>query len=734
VLLLSASHFLEIVMKETAIPVEDTFYILATDSSADHVGRVLKDGDTFAVFDRHGDIQALGTGQEGLYYDGTRFLSHLVFKLGNARPFLLSSVIQEDNLLFEVNLTNPDVYRIGQVILPRGTLHIRRRKTLKLSACYETIGFINYGLAPVEVRFSIELDADFADVFEVRGLTRDRRGTRSDSIIDAQKLCFAYDGLDGVLRHTVIECVPAPQQMSVTGLFFVLSLAPKEEKEIFLTFGCEMWPRQDIRRQDDRVLARGGSAPNSPQAQSCRVQTSNEQFNRWINRSSADLLMMITTTDHGSYPYAGVPWFSTPFGRDGIITALEYLWIDPQIGRGVLAYLAAMQAKAVDPERDAEPGKILHETRKGEMAALREIPFDLYYGSVDATPLFVMLAGAYYERTQDLEFIKSIWPNIELALRWMEQYGDRDGDGFIEYARHSANGLVQQGWKDSWDSVSHSDGELARAPIALCEVQAYAYAAMIAGSLIASALGDQERADILFNRANLLKNKFHEYFWCEEISSYVMALDGEKRQCRVRTSNAGHCLYTGIAEMDPARRVSQTLLQDNCYSGWGIRTLAVSEARFNPMSYHNGSIWPHDNALIAAGLARYGYTSKAIQILSGLFDASLFVEYRLPELFCGFYRREGLGPIPYPVACSPQAWSAASVFMLLQAALGLKIEAAASRLSFTRPMLPAYIDEVQISNLQIGAGSVDVVVHRDKLVARVEIKRREGQVEIVTEA
>ena len=720
-------------MQATAGQVEDTFYILATDTTADYVSRVLKDGDTFAVFDRHGDIQAAGPGQEGIYHEGTRFLSHLVFKLGNGRPFLLNSKIQEDNLLFVVNLTNPDVYRIGQLMLPRGTLHITRTKLLRQSTCFETLKFINYGLVPIEVRFSIDFGADFADLFEVRGMTRERRGSQSDAVIAADQLWFAYHGLDGVVRRTQILCAPAPDCLSASEATFVQSLGPKEEKEFFLTYACESEGDVPAGVNYGRAHADAKSALKRLKEQGCQVRTSNEQFNEWLARSSSDLHMMFTSTPFGFYPYAGVPWFSTPFGRDGIVTALEYLWINPEIARGVLSYLAALQAKQNDPDRDAEPGKILHETRKGEMAALREIPFDLYYGSVDATPLFVMLAGSYFECTDDLGFITSIWPQINAALDWLDDYGDRDGDGFLEYARHSITGLVHQGWKDSWDSVSHRDGALAQGPIALCEAQGYAYAARIAGAAIASALGHAEKAKLLLASAKMLKENFAKYFWCDDISTYALALDGEKRQCQVSTSNAGHCLFTGIAEVEQAARVASTLMQEHSFSGWGVRTLGVSEARFNPMSYHNGSIWPHDNALIAAGLARYGFKDHASQILKGLFEASLFVEYRLPELFCGFYRREGEGPVPYPVACSPQAWSAGSVFLLLQAILGIQIDAADSRLSFVRPVLPDFLDEIQISNLKVGAGCVDVSVHRRAQHATVEIKRREGQVELRTE-
>jgi len=713
---------------------EDEFYILATDSSAEEPKRVLKDGETFAVFDLHGDIQPNGPCQEGLYHEGTRFLSHLLFKLGHTRPFLLNSTVQKDNLVFVANLTNPDIYQAGRIFLPRGTLHITRTKMLWQGVCYETLSFGNYGLSSIDVQFSVEYSADFADLFEVRGMTRERRGVLHEATLERSRLRFDYTGLDNVVRRTQIECSPPPDSLSGYGLMFCYRLEPKAEREFHLTYSCQISDAPVVQVDYSRARAAAQTALTDQETPECRISTSNEQFNEWLARSSSDLHMMFTATPFGVYPYAGVPWFSTAFGRDGIITALEYLWINPAIARGVLNFLAALQSRQTDVARDAEPGKIMHETRRGEMAALGEIPFTLYYGTIDATPLFVMLAGAYFANTHDLDFVRSIWPNIDLALDWMDRYGDRDGDGFIEYARLSAKGLIQQGWKDSWDSVSHEDGALAAPPIALCEVQGYAYAAKCAGATIALALGQVEKSQALLIQAEKLKNNFHRRFWSEELSTYVLALDGQKRQCRVKASNAGHCLYTGIVDKKYARTVAHTLMTPNSFSGWGVRTLASSEARFNPMAYHNGSVWPHDNALIAAGLARYGLKDDANRIFSGLFQASLFVEYRLPELFCGFEKQNGGGPVPYPVACAPQAWSAAAVFSLLSAVLGLKIDGAASRLSFVRPILPDFLDEIEINNLKVGTGTVDLLIHRRAQSATIEILGRSGDVEVITES
>jgi glycogen debranching enzyme len=465
-----------------------------------------------------------------------------------------------------------------------------------------------------------------------------------------------------------------------------------------------------------------------------RVVSTNEQFNLWVSRSVSDLYMMETRTRHGRYPYAGVPWFSTVFGRDGIITGLEYLWYEPSVARGVLKYLAATQADSVSDPQDAQPGKIVHELRSGEMAILGEVPFGRYYGSVDSTPLFVLLAAAYYERTADLDLVREIWPHVERALAWIDTYGDADGDGFVEYARESTNGLVNQGWKDSWDAIFHRDGSLAKPPIALCEVQGYTYAAKHGAGLLARALGMSDKADALHAQAESLRERFEQAFWCEDLGTYALALDGTKQPCRVVTSNAGQCLFTGIASDEHARRVTQTLMDTPSFSGWGVRTVAATEPRYNPMSYHDGSVWPHDNALIAAGFARYGLRGAAARILSSLFDATLsFDLHRPPELFCGFPRRPGESPTLYPVSCSPQSWASGAVFLLLRACLGLEISAPERCLSFTNPMLPDAVNELRITGLAIADASVDLVFMRHDDDVSINVLRRDGRCSVIVQ-
>jgi glycogen debranching enzyme len=719
-------------LSKDVIEVGQHFYIRASSSLADDRTRVLLNGDTFAVFDRSGDIQPVGVGQQGIFHKETRHVSRLEMHFSGERPLLLSSAIREDNVLFGVDLTNPDLLMPSGEMLPRGTLHIYRTKFLTERIVYDQITLHNYGDIAVEGDLSFEFEADFADIFEVRGEKRARRGDTLPELVERSSVSLEYQGLDHIRRSTRVECSTSECITHEGGITVPVHLDPQGETSITLTMECRREEAPERPASYDEALQRMNHERTTNALADVNISTSNEQFNYWIRRSHADLMMMLAHTPFGPYPYAGVPWFSTVFGRDGIITALELLWVAPAVARGVLTYLAATQATSFDPDRDAEPGKILHEMRKGEMAELREVPFGRYYGTIDGTPLFIMLAAAYYERTADLEFLREIWPNILAALEWIDKYGDRDGDGFVEYARRTEHGLVQQGWKDSNDSVFYRDGRLAQGPIALCEVQAYVFSAKRGIAAVARDLGNARLAEQLDEQALDLRAKFSSAFWSDELSMFVLALDGEKKQCAVRSSNAGQCLFSGIASDPQQRSMTELLLSPAFFSGWGIRTIVTGEKRYNPMSYHNGSVWPHDNAMIAYGSLRSPDKMLALRVMSGLMDLSEnVVQHRLPELICGFGRRNGKGPTLYPVACSPQAWAAGSVFMVLQACLGLEISAKEGRIYLHHSALPENLPEVRVHNLHVGGGSVDLSFERYGETVGVNIERRRGAVEIV---
>ena len=705
-------------------------YLLATSTRVDDRTRVLKYGDTFGVYDRHGDIQQIGSGEQGLFHEGTRFLSHWELTVNQARPLLLNSAVKNDNTLLAVDLTNPHLHH-PEAPIPQSGLHIFRARVLWEGTCYEHLRLTNYLDGPVTFNLAIEFDADYADIFEVRGKERPERGQRLAPVVGSDHVVLGYRGLDDVLRRTILRADETPHSVSDRALSYIITLAPHEKKELRLRVELDCGDRLGTVYPYEDVQAHSAETLHYRRSGDCDILSSNVQFNNWLQHSQSDLHMLVTYTEHGAYPYAGIPWFSTPFGRDGIITALEYLWVNPDIARGVLNYLAAHQARELNPDQEAEPGKIFHEIRKGEMAALDEIPFRCYFGSVDSTPLFVMLAGAYFERTGDLAFIETLWPNLMAALEWIDAYGDVDDDGFIEYERHNPRGLVHQGWKDSDDSIYHADGQPALGHIALCEVQGYVYAAKRSMSHLAAILGHRDSAGRLTAEAETLRENFNRAFWCDDIGTFAIALDGDKQPCRVRSSNVGHLLLTGI--VDPLRidACIRALSDPAAFSGWGIRTISAGEARYNPMSYHNGSVWPHDNALIAMGLSRYGRKDLALRILAGLFDASTYLDqYRLPELFCGFRRRPDEGPTAYPSACVPQAWASAAPFYLLQACLGIRFNGAAREIFFEHPTLPEDLHELEIRNLRVRDSSVDVLIHRQNEGVSISILRKNGDISV----
>lgn len=719
-----------------ALPAEaaglHAYEITATTSLPERRLRTLKHGHTFGLFDPHGDIVPGPGSPDGLYHDDTRFLSGLQLDLNGRRPLLLSSNVQDNNALLSVDLTNPDIVDGERVVLGKDVIHLLRTKFVWEGRCFERLRVQNYGAETHRFALSYRFAADFADLFEVRGHQRLRRGTVTATVEARKRVAFRYRTLDGRQDVLLLRFDPAPRRLDPGAAYYELTVRPGEQKVLFVTASCQDGAAAAI--EIPPFLASFRQARRAHRLSTTRaaaVETSNEIFNEVLCRSMADLYMLLTDTDEGPYPFAGVPWYSTVFGRDGLITAVEMLWIDPAVARGVLCHLAALQATAVDAPSDAEPGKILHEMRLGEMARLGEVPFRRYYGSVDATPLFILLAGLYHERTQDLETIQRLWPSIEAALAWIDRYGDVDGDCLVEYARKEAAGLLNQGWKDSHDAVFHRDGSPAEPPIALCEVQGYVYAAKRQAARLAHLLGQSATAVQLEEQAERLRQTVEERFWMPERGFYALALDRDKKPCRVLSSNAGHLLFCGLPAPERARLVAEKLSGTDFFSGWGLRTLAAGEPRYNPISYHNGSVWPHDNALIALGLSRYGFGAELHQIFQGLFDTAAYMDLRrLPELFCGFRRQAGGGPTAYPVACAPQAWASAAPFALLQASLGLSFDAAKREVRFQQPRLPRFLDELVIRRMSLGEARADIHLRRYGDDVSVNVLHRSGDLSI----
>ncbi|ANF53586.1 amylo-alpha-1,6-glucosidase [Brevundimonas naejangsanensis] len=679
----------------------------------------LKDGDTFLVADHWGDVKA---GADGLFDKDTRLLSRFALTVGRARPSRLSSGVTKDNVFFTCHSTNRPLPPMGGRSAPAGVLHLERRRFIWDRRLFERVRMVNHGVEDILLPLTFEFDADFADIFQVRGTVRPQQGEIHPPVIDGRRVTFSYTGLDGVKRTSCLAFSEPPARLSATRAEFMFSLPRGRSLDLFVECGLDACDQPDEERwRWHSILAR--LAMRRRLRRGAIVEGGrNQGFNDWLRQSRADIALLVTDLPTGPYPYAGTPWFSTPFGRDGIITAWQMLWIDPGLAKGVLTYLAARQATETNAFMDSAPGKIMHETRGGEMSVLGEVPFGLYYGGVDTTCLFIALAGAYAKRTNDYETIRALWPNLIAAAGWMKDYGDSNGDGLIDYARAADTGLSNQGWKDSEDSIFHADGRFPKGPIALLEVQGYAFAAWKALAEMGAVLGDG-RADEWANRAETLRALVEERYWMEDEGFYAIALDGDGEQCQAIGSNAGHLLFTGLPSHERARRVTRRMLTAEFRSGWGLRTLAKGQARFNPMSYHNGSVWPHDTALAAAGMARYGERHAVAMLLGEIYGSAAHFQMRLPELFCGFVRETGEPPIAYPVACLPQAWAAGSVFLMMQAVLGLNIDAAEGLVEVNNPALPAGLDRLSITRLKVGDGVIDL--HFQRLNGHVVVMPRE---------
>ncbi|TIP14281.1 amylo-alpha-1,6-glucosidase [Mesorhizobium sp.] len=686
----------------------------------------LKQGDCFAVADAYGDIR--GTG-DGFFRDDTRVLSEFRLAVGGRQTSLLGASLSQDNVLFTSNLTNLPMQSVRGQDIPQGAIHIERTRLLWQDRLFERITLSNYSQEHSTIRVSLHFAADFRDMFEVRGSTRPKRGMAHAAVTDTTSVLFRYDGLDGLARISAISFSQAPDHLMTDRADFLIAVTKRSSKVLYVEVGSEVAeaPNRDRFRA---AAARARFGMRAKRRHGATTHSSGRVFNDWIERARADVALLTTELATGPYPYAGIPWFSTAFGRDGVISALQMLWLNPGLARGVLAFLAQHQATETLPFSDSQPGKIMHETRKGEMAALRELPFGRYYGGVDTTPLYIHLACAFADRTGDMAFIDSLWQSLCAAAEWTEEASR--ATGFVTYQRAAESGLTNQGWKDSIDSVFHADGRIPKGPIALVEVQGYVFAAFRGLAALARRRGEDDRADHWDSRAEAMRAAVERHFWLDDLGFYALAIDGAGEPCKVRASNVGHLLYVGLPDPVRAKMVADQLLSASFHSGWGLRTLADDAVFFNPMSYHNGSIWPHDTAMCGAGLARYGERESVVRLMNSTFESAVHFNMRLPELFCGFTRAPGEAPIAYPVACLPQAWSAGSAFMLMQACLGMEIDGWDSEIRVARPRLPIGIDTLTLRHLRVGATVVDLNFQRvgDRVVAFLS-DRHEGLVPLI---
>lgn len=687
---------------------------------------VMKRGNLFLVANSTGDVAPAGARDLGLFLGDTRHLSAWRMTMKGGPPLCLSSQMSHDYVA-QIDFTIPSLH-LGDLLghEPVNFLHVRRDMLVD-DVLVDRLVFTNFLERPIDFWVEMAWASDFADVFEVRGARRAARGTYLLPAVEGGRAVLRYEGRDQRRYATEVRIQGADGggaarlgRFTGTGARVELSLDPAERVEVafVVAAGIERGaPGKRLGRDEERPLPGAGrcAAAFDERARethdayaawarsATRFRTSHDVFDLALTHAVADLKAL--TAHHFGAPVvaAGIPWYTCPFGRDALITGFEALLATPEVARDALRFLARLQATEDDPSRDAELGKIPHEIRFGEMAAAGEVPHTPYYGSVDATPLFLVLLSEYAAWTDDRETVDALWPAAEAALRWLDRYADLDGDGLIEYLRRAPKGLRNQGWKDSHDGVPFADNLPAEPPIALVEVQGYAIDARRRMAAMLDARGRGEEAARLRTEAAAHAARVEERFWMERKGTYALALDRAKRQVDAVTSNPGHLLFSRAVRDERARAVATSLFTPGSWSGWGIRTLAAGQPAYNPLSYHDGTVWPHDNALCAMGMASYGMTREAGEVLSALWQAAQSFRYlRLPELFCGLPRDDGSFPVHYPVACSPQAWSSAAWFLLLRAVLGLFPDAPNRTLRIVAPQLPQWLDEIVLEGLRVG--------------------------------
>jgi glycogen debranching enzyme len=715
-------------------PVEGAAPVLITDLASKTLA--VKEGETFLYSDLEGNLDHGGDYGLGLYSKDTRFLSHFRMTVSGRDPVLLSSSSERAYMSY-VDLTNPDLYEGDVLTVPQQTLNIRRIRAIN-GRLFERVRVKNYNAFAVSIDLEFVFGADFADIFEVRGMLQEQHAPPEDPALVDGRVEFGVDGLDRVRRITRVAFGAQPDSLTTSGrlvtAIFRVHLGPYQTKLVGMTIEPVIGDVEPPGADFDVAVHELRRSYEEWERESTQIVTDNELFNQLLDRSLRDLRALYTQTGGGNVLAAGIPWYVTVFGRDALIASHQLLMVNPRPAREALELLAAHQGTEVNDWRDEQPGKILHEVRQGELAGAGVVPHTPYFGSVDSTPWFVLLYAQHLRWTGDLAFAEHLLPAVESALTWIDRYGDLDGDGFVEYLSRSPRGIRNQGWKDSHDSMVHADGRIAEPPIALSEVQGYVYLAKTRMADVYRVLGRIEDSHRLQDQADLLKLRFNEAFWMEDEKYFAAALDADKRQIRTVMSNPGHGLYCDIVDEEKAVALAKRLLAPDMFSGWGIRTMSKAAAAYNPMSYHNGSVWPHDNALIAAGLKRYGFARSTNRVATALFDAAIQADYlRLPELFCGFTRRTPNRPVSYPVACSPQAWAAGSPFLMLQALLGISARAHENLLTVNKPHLPTWLNTVEVRNLAVGDSRISLVFRREGEITSFSLLSREGDLRVVME-
>lgn len=703
---------------------------------------VIKDGDIFFLTPPDGNVPMDEGHGYGLYYHDCRYLNGYTLKLAGTQPSLLVSTSAE-GFTSIYQLTNPDIRMEDGKLIPKEQIGLKWTRTIDGSSTtlQDVLTFRNYGLDAYSFPISMQFRSEFEDVFAVRGLLQETLGKRLPPEWHDDALCLGYEGADGLYRSVSIVFSEKPQKVHDTTAEFDLSLRPREQKQLIISLNVTETPEKQQsseKQQTPNVGATHDSLRHSSDEwldRQTSVKSDSLLLNSIMERSLRDLRVLRSSLDGKHYYAAGLPWFGTLFGRDSATVCIQTLAYHTDVAEQTLRLLAQLQGTEVNEYKDEQPGKILHSIRVGEMAHTGEIPHSPYYGTVDATPLFLILMGHYSSWTGDISLFNDLRDNVNRALKWMDEYGDTDSDGYIDYESTSTKGLVNQGWKDSGDAIVNADGSLARPPIALVEVQGYAYMAKLLMADLFRRAGESRRAEALEKQAKELRSRFNKGFWLENEGYYALALQKDDAPCAVLSSNPGQALWTGIVDPDMAKRTVDLLMSDDMYNGWGIRTLTDKATRYSPIAYHLGTVWPHDNSLIAAGFKRYDFDKEARQVCTGIVEAAMrFNNYRLPEVFSGFSREEYGKPVDYPVACHPQAWAAGTVPYLVTTLLGLTPEAFDNRLRIVRPSLPDFTDYIEVQGLRVGKGSADLRFSRNAHGdTEVKVLCVNGDLEVTTE-